>query len=259
MTRKPESEKAVALKKAGAEVVFGDFEDRASVEKAAKGVDVAFIVATPYEQGPSAEIRTGKNAVEAVHAAGVPFIVYSSVSDADQSTGIPHFDSKFEIEKVLKGLGPDYAIIAPVFFMENLFAPWVSQGYANGVLAIGVQAGRKLQVISLPEIAQLTALAVENPEAFRGKRVNIASDEVTPEELARGISEASGKKIAYVPVPVDQIRAQSGDMARMFEWFNRSGYDVEISKLKAEYPTVNWTTFRTWSMSQDWSRVVPKG
>jgi uncharacterized protein YbjT (DUF2867 family) len=81
LTRKPESPSAGSLRKAGAEVVAGDLGDRASVERAAKGVDVAYIVATPYEQGPAAEARFGKTGLNAAHAAGIPYPVDSSVSD----------------------------------------------------------------------------------------------------------------------------------------------------------------------------------
>jgi len=257
MTRKPEGPVATDLKKAGAEVVAGDLGNRSSVENAAKGVDVAFIVATPYEQGPAAEIRWGKTGVEAAHAARVPYIVYSSVSDADRNTGIPHFDSKAEIEDHLKGLGTEYSIVAPVFFMENLFAPWVSAGFAQGVLAMGVLPDRKLQVISLPEIAEFTTLAVEQPRSFRGKRINIASDEPTPTEIARRLSEITGRKLAYHALPLDEVRKQSEDFAKMYDWFNRVGYSVDIARLKHDYPQVHWRSFREWSGRQDWSRILP--
>ena len=257
MTRKPEGPVATDLKKAGAEVVAGDLGNRSSVENAAKGVDVAFIVATPYEQGPAAEVRWGKTGVEAAHAARVPYIVYSSVSDADRNTGIPHFDSKAEIEDHLKGLGTEYSIVAPVFFMENLFAPWVSAGFAQGVLAMGVLPDRKLQVISLPEIAEFTTLAVEQPRSFRGKRINIASDEPTPTEIARRLSEITGRKLAYHALPLDEVRKQSEDFAKMYDWFNRVGYSVDIARLKHDYPQVHWRSFREWSGRQDWSRILP--
>ncbi len=258
MTRKPDGPAAAALRKAGAEVVAGDLGNRSSVEAAAKGTDVAFIVATPYEQGAATETRWGKTGVDAAHAAGVPYIVYSSVSDADRNTGIPHFDSKFEVEEHLKRLGTDYSIIAPVFFMENFFAPWTTAGFASGVLAMGMAPDRALQVISLPEIAEFTTLAVERRHSFRGKRINIASDERTPVEMAHLISQAAGGKLRYVPVPLDEVRKQSEDFAKMYDWFNRVGYSVRIPKLKSDYPQVHWTTFSEWSAAQDWSRVLPR-
>ncbi|MGD1100297.1 MAG: NmrA/HSCARG family protein [Thermoplasmata archaeon] len=257
MSRKPDGPAAIELRKLGAEVVTGDLGDRASVERAAKGVDVAYLVATPYEQGPEAEVRFGRTGLDGIHAAGVPYLVYSSVSDADRKTGIPHFDSKAKIEEYLKSLGTEHSIVAPVFFNENLFAPWVSAGFALGVLATGVFPDRRLQVISLPEIAEFTALAVEQPRSFRGKRINIASDEPTPNEIARQLSEVAGTKVAYQAIPLDQVRKQSEDFAKMYDWFNRVGYSVDIPKLKHDYPQVRWRSFREWSRMQDWSRVLP--
>jgi len=257
MSRKSDSAASNELRKMGVEVVVGDLGDRASVERAAKGVDVAYLVATPYEQGVEAETRFGKTGLDGFHAAGVPYIVYSSVSDADRKTGIPHFDSKAEIEEHLKDLGTEYSIVAPVFFMDNLFAPWVAGGFAQGVLAMGVLPDRKLQVISLPEIAEFTTLAVEQSRSFRGKRINIASDEPTLTEIARQLSEASGRKLGYYAVPLDEVRKQSEDFAKMYDWFNRVGYSVDIAKLKRDYPQVHWRSFRDWSRMQDWSRVLP--
>jgi uncharacterized protein YbjT (DUF2867 family) len=256
VSRKPDSVASNELRRLGAEVVPGDLGDRASIERAAKGVDVAYLVATPYEQGVAAETRFGKTGLDGVHAAGVPYVVYSSVSDADRKTGIPHFDSKAEIEEHLKGLGTEYSIVAPVFFMENLMAPWITGGLTQGVLATGILPDRKLQVISLPEIAEFTALAVENPHSFRGKRINIASDEPTPTEIARQLSERMGRKLAYHALPLDDVRKQSEDFAKMYDWFNRVGYSVDIAKLKHEYPQVHWRSFREWSAAQDWSRVA---
>jgi uncharacterized protein YbjT (DUF2867 family) len=257
LTRKPDSAAANELRRLGAEVVAGDLGDRDSVEKAAKGVDVAFIVATPYEKGVEAETAFGKTGLDGVHAAGVPYVVYSSVSDADRKTGIPHFDSKAEIEQHLKGLGIDHSVIAPVFFSENLMGPWVAPGLAQGVFASGATADRKLQVISLPEIAEFTALAVEQPQSFRGKRINIASDEPTPIEITRELSEITGRKIAYQQIPLDALRKQNADAARMYEWFNQVGYSVDIPKLKADYPQVHWRSFQEWARAQDWTRVIP--
>ena len=256
MSRKPGSPASNELKEQGAEIVGGDLGDRDSVERAAKGVDVAFLVATPYEQGVEAENRFGKTGLDGFHSAGVPYIVYSSVSDADRRTGIPHFDSKAEIEQRLKGLGVEYSIVAPVFFTENLLAPWLAAGIALGVLATGVLPDRKLQVISLPEIAEFTALAVEQPRSFRGKRINIASDELTPTEIVGHLSEVTGRKLTYHPLPLDQVSKESEDLAKMYDWFNRVGYSADIPKLKHEYPQVHWHTFREWSRLQDWPRAL---
>ena len=257
LTRKPDSDRAVALRKAGAEVVGGDLGDKSSVARAAKGVDASFLVATPYELGVDAETRFGKTGVDGMKEAGVPFVVYSSVSDADKDTGIPHFDSKAEVEEHLRASGMDFSIVAPVFFMENFEAPWVTGGLANGTLALGVDSDRRLQVISVPEIAQFTALAIESPRKFHERRINLASDDLTPVEMARILSELRSSRVTYYRVPSEQLHAQNEDLARMFDWFNRVGYSADIPKLKREYPEVHWQSFRDWATAQNWKSIIP--
>ena len=255
LTRKPEGATATLLRRSGIEVTSGDFEDPRSVVSAAKGCDVAFIVATPYEKGPDAETKGAIAAIDSVRKAGVPYLVYSSVGDADRKTGIPHFDSKARVEHHLPGIGIDYSIVAPVFFMENFTAPWMGPGLAGGALAMSLPGTRKLQIVSLRDIARFSTLAIEQRSAFRGRRVNIASDALSPIDMASRLSTAAGRKIAFQEVPLEMVRKQSADSAKMFEWFDRVGYSVDIPKLKKEYPSVGWQSFDAWAGSQDWKRI----
>ena len=59
LTRKPESAAAAALAARGVTIVKGDFEDQGSLERAARGVDTVFAMATPFEIGEKAETREG--------------------------------------------------------------------------------------------------------------------------------------------------------------------------------------------------------
>jgi uncharacterized protein YbjT (DUF2867 family) len=255
LTRKPDGPAAKSLRQEGVEVVAGDYEAPRSVEAAAKGSDVAFIVATPFEKGTGAETKGAVAAMDAARAAGVPYLVYSSVSDADRKTGIPHFDSKAEAEQHLQGMGVDYSIVAPVFFMENFTSPWMGAGLAKGVVAMSLPGDRKLQSVSVRDVARYSALAIEQRTTFRGKRVNIAGDELSPIEMASRLSAANDRKISFQEVPLDVMRKQSDDAAKMFEWFNRVGYSADIPRLKRDYPTVGWLAFDAWARSQDWKKV----
>ena len=42
-------------------------------------------------------------------------------------------------------------------------------------------------------------------------------------------------------------------MARMYDWFNRVGYSVDLGKLRKDYPEIKWRTFREWAKAQKWS------
>lgn len=64
------------------------------------------------------------------------------------------------------------------------------------------------------------------------------------------------KQIVYIELPLDQVRAQSEDMARMYDWFNRVGYSVDIKELEKTYPEVSWPKFDDWAEKQNWGLLL---
>jgi uncharacterized protein YbjT (DUF2867 family) len=252
MTRNPESSAAAALAERGVTVVAGDFDDQESLERAVRGVDTVFAMSTPFEGGEKKETREGINIVRAAASVGVKHLVYTSVAGADRATGIPHFDSKFEVEKEIRRSGVPFTIVAPVFFMENFLAEWMAPGIATGSIALALPATRRLQQIALSDIAQFTALVIERRESFLGKRIDIASDELTVASAAAEISEVSGRHIKYTALPIDTLRQFNIDQARMFEWFDRVGYDADVVGLRSDYPEVDWHRFSVWAREQRW-------
>ncbi len=252
MTRNPESSAAAALAERGVTIVAGDFDDQESLERAARGVDTVFAMSTPFEGGDKKETREGINIVRAAAKVGVKHLVYTSVAGADRATGVPHFDSKFEVEKEIRRSGVPFTIVAPVFFMENFLAEWMAPGIATGSIALALPATRRLQQIALSDIAQFTALVIERRESFLGKRIDIASDELTLATAAAAISEVSGRHIKYTALPIDTLRQLNEDQALMFEWFDRVGYDADVVGLRTLYPEVNWHRFSVWAREQRW-------
>jgi uncharacterized protein YbjT (DUF2867 family) len=178
------------------------------------------------------------------------------VAGADRASGVPHFDSKFEVEKEIRRSGVPFTIVAPVFFMENFVADWMAAGIARGSIAMALPASRRLQQIAVADIARFDAMVIERRESFLGKRIDIASDELTPATAAAVISEASGRHIEYTALPIDAVRQRSEDQARMFEWFDRVGYDADVVGLRVLYPEVGWHRFSTWAREQDWSGIA---
>jgi uncharacterized protein YbjT (DUF2867 family) len=138
LTRKPESDAARQLASAGADVLAGDLGNAASVLEAAGDVDTMFLMGNSYEAGTEEETRQGIIAADAAKAAGVGHLIYSSVADANKKTGIPHFDSKYLVERHVAGLGIPYTISAPVAFMENTVAPWSIGGLRQGMHAFAM-------------------------------------------------------------------------------------------------------------------------
>jgi uncharacterized protein YbjT (DUF2867 family) len=252
LTRNPGSPAAAALAERGVTIVKGDFDDEEGLERGARGVDTVFAMSTPYESGVKAETREGINILRAASAVGVTHFVYSSVAGADRASGVPHFDSKFEVEKEIRRSGIPFTIVAPVFFMENFLADYMAAGIAKGSISMALPATRRVQQIAVSDIAQFAALVIERRESFFGKRIDIASDELTGVSVAEAISEVSGRQIKYSALSIDAVRQQNEDMARMFEWFDRVGYDADVVGLRSLYREVNWHRFSDWAREQRW-------
>ncbi|NIM48404.1 MAG: NmrA family NAD(P)-binding protein [Gemmatimonadales bacterium] len=253
MTRKPESERAKALAGLGAEVVQGDLDDAGSVERAVQGAWGVFAVQNTWEAGVEVEEAQGKRIAEIAKQAGVHHFVYTSVGSAHRQTGIPHFDNKFRVEESVRALGfPSYAILRPVFFMENLLSPWFKPGIDDGKLMIGVKPDTVLQMIAVPDIGKYGLLAFERHEELNGRAIDIAGDQHTMPQAAAIIGQAAGRSVTFVPVPIEEVRKFSEDFAIMLEWFDRVGYDVDIAT-NAEVYGVRPTSLADWAANASWA------
>ena len=250
LTRNVDSKKAKDLKSKGYEIVHGDMTDRTALEKAAKGVDAIFAMSTFMEAGLDAEVEQGKAVADAAKKSGA-FLVYSSVAGADLKTGIPHFDSKYAVEKYIKQIGVAHAIVAPVYFMENLYFPQTKEALDNDTYASPLPPDLKLQEVALADIGQFGALVVENRAKFEGQRIEIASDTVTGRQQAKLLGDALGRKVGYFQVPLEQIKAMSEDFAIMYQWFIDHGYKVDTEGLRKQYPEVKWHNLKSWIETQN--------
>jgi uncharacterized protein YbjT (DUF2867 family) len=243
LTRNTHSSAAQELRNRGAVIVKGDLDDSDSLKRAVKDVQSVFLMGTPFEDGTEGETRRGKLMAEIAKENSIEHLVYSSVANAEKNTGIPHFESKYKIEQHIRNLGLPHTIIGPTFFMENLLGPGLEQGQ----LALPLSPSTTLQQSALENIAEVSALVLEGRKPFLGKRIDIASDEVTGEQAANILSDVLGQRIRYVPVPLQQVYQGNEDMARMYEWYEKVGTGIDISSLHQEYPEVNWLTFRDWA------------
>jgi uncharacterized protein YbjT (DUF2867 family) len=166
------------------------------------------------------------------------------VGSARKKTGIPHFESKAEIEDHLKGLDLPRTIVRPVYFMENLVS-WSTQKTDEGLaVMMPLSPTTTVQMIAVDDIAAIVGVVFAEPHRFIGKAFDIAGDELTMPDAASVMGAAIGQPLRYVQVPWDAVRAQSEDIYLNFEWFERKGYDVDIADVRKIYPEL--LDFRAW-------------
>src|SRR5262245_23967342 len=82
MTRKPDGDAAKAVAALGAEVIAGDLNDAASLERAVTGAWGVFAVQTAREVGAEGEEEQGKRLAKIARDKGVQHFVYTSVGSA---------------------------------------------------------------------------------------------------------------------------------------------------------------------------------
>jgi uncharacterized protein YbjT (DUF2867 family) len=245
LTRKPESDRAAALARSGVDLVKGDLDDEATLRPALAGVWGVFGVQNALEAGVKGEEAQGKRLATLAREAGVEHYVYTSVGSAHKRTGVPHFDSKWRIEETVRGLGfPSHVILRPVFFMENLLAPFTLQG---STLALALGPGTKLQMIAVDDIGWFGARAFTDAAALNRREIDLAGDARTMTEVAANLTQALGRPIAFAQTPLEQVRQYSKDMALMMEWFERVGYSADIAGLEREFG-------RALTKLPDWAR-----
>jgi uncharacterized protein YbjT (DUF2867 family) len=250
MTRKPEQPAAKALAAKGAEVMAGDLDDAASLERALTGVWGIWAVQNTWEAGVEREEEQGKRLAKAAREKGVQHYVYTSVGSAQRQTGIPHFDNKWRIEETVRGLKfPSHVILRPVFFMENLLGPW----FLNGdKLVTAMKPETVLQMIAVEDIGKYGLLAFEQSERMNRLEVDLAGDAVTMPQAAEILSRALGKPLSFMPIPIEAIRKNSEDTALMLEWFDRVGYSADITGNQKKFGIAP-TTLSAWASG------LPKG
>jgi len=247
MTRKPESEAARAVATLGAEVVAGDLDDDASLARALEGAWGVYAVQNTWEAGVEKEEVEGKRIAKLAREKGVQRYVYASVGSAHKKTGIPHFDNKFRIEETVKAAGfPSYAIIRPVFFMENLLTP---NSLSGDKLVSALRPETKLQMIAADDIGKFGARAFSDADQMKNVELDIAGDAATMPEAAAVVSEIVGRTVTYQPIPIAAVRQQSEDVALMLEWFDSTGYSADIASLERRFG-IRPLTLAEWGRTQ---------
>jgi uncharacterized protein YbjT (DUF2867 family) len=233
MTRKPDSPAAQALARRGVTIVQGDLDDAASLRKALAGAWGLFAVQNTWEAGVEKEEEQGKRIAQLAREAGVQHYVYSSVGSAHRSTGIPHFDNKWRVEETVRSLAfPSHVILRPVFFMENVVSPW----FLNGdTIYSALEPTTVLQMIAVQDVGRFGARAFTDAARLNGREIDLAGDALTMAAAAEALTAGLGRTIAYVQIPITEVRKNSEEFALMLEWFEVAGYEADIPALEREF------------------------
>jgi uncharacterized protein YbjT (DUF2867 family) len=233
LVRNPDSAAATALAEQGIEIVQADQEDEQSLADGLTGVAALFFMTT-FEgaDGTEGEVRRGLTVAQAAAAAKVPYVVYSSVGGAERGTGIPHFESKFEVEQRLNTLVPT-TVIRPTFFMENLTEQLTPNEAGEIVIRMPMPGDVPVQMIAVRDIGRAAARLLLERGAIDGDSVEIAGDELTLDAVAAIAGEALGVPTRFESIPLEYL-GDDEDLKAMFRWFAQgSAYRADLTQSRS--------------------------
>jgi uncharacterized protein YbjT (DUF2867 family) len=252
ITRSPSSGEADVLRSTGAEIVYGDLDVPASLVAAAGGVDAVVAAGTLHKAGPDGDIRHGINLTDAVRAAQVPHFVYVSVAGAETDAEVPLFYSKRLVEAYIRDAGVPYTILAPVYFMENIFMPWWQPFLRRGIYPLGLPAQLPMQQVAITDVRAAAVSVLGRRDAFVGERIIIASDEGTGIDAAHAVSRAVGATVPFEEIPNERLPP---GIQRLFEHVRLVGFGADFPMLHAAFPDVTWHGYDEWAAGQEWPEL----
>jgi uncharacterized protein YbjT (DUF2867 family) len=207
-----EDERAAALRATGAEVVVGDLTRAGDVARALEGCRRMY-----FGMSVSASYLEATVTAAAVARARGDLEVFVNISQMTVSqmsltemTDSPQQRQHWLGEQVLSWSGLPVVHVRPTVFLQNpFFLDWAAESIArDGTIRLPFGAGRTSPV-DTRDVAEVIATILASPAAHVGKVYELTGPRSQDmHALAAEYSEALGRPVTYVDVPLEQWRDQ---------------------------------------------------
>ncbi len=187
-------EKAEDLRVKGVDVREGDFDKPETLETAFKGIDRLLIISADGDT--ETRIRQHSNAVAAAKNAGVSFIAYTSIANAQESTNFLAEVHKATEEAILQ-TGIPYSFLRNNWYLENELS--TIQGVQAGVPWITSAGEGKVGWALQQDYAEAGAEVLAG-EGHENTIYELSGKLLSQEDIAAAVSTVIGKE-----VPVQQV------------------------------------------------------
>ena len=231
--------KAASWTEQGVELVDGDWNDAAAIERALMGVDGAFVM-LPAVWAPSPDFGEAKGViatyVQALTKAAPPRVVALSSMGANRTSGLGMITALALLEQGLQELASPIAFVRAGGFFENfLYGLHVAQG---GTLPVYYSpTGRKSTMVATTDIGAEVAALLIGPE-WSGRRIVELGSMVSADEVAAQLGEVLQRDVEAFAVPraewavaFEQFgisKGQTGAAEAMFDAINAGWMDLGV-------------------------------
>jgi uncharacterized protein YbjT (DUF2867 family) len=241
VTRKPDSEKAQALRAGGADIVAADLDDVESLARAFAGAQRAFFVTNYWEiYSPERELQQARNLAEAAQQAGLQHVIWSTLEDTRRQVPadaeeryptllgkykVPHFDAKGEADQFFSERGVPTTFLRASFYWDNfVYFGSGPKRAADGVLELNLpMADQVMPGVAAEDIGGVAYGILLRGEELIGETVGVAGEHLTGAQYAAKMGAALGEEVRYAPVTPAQFRAfgfpGADDLGNMFQYY----------------------------------------
>lgn len=182
-------EKAEDLRAKGVDVRHGDFDQPETLAAAFKGIDRLLIISADGDT--ETRIRQHNNAVDAAKNAGVSFIAYTSIANAQKSTNFlaeVHKATEIAIQKT----GIPYSFLRNNWYLENELS--TIQGVQSGAPWVTSAGSGKVGWALQQDYAEAAAEVLAG-EGHENTIYELSGKPLSQEEIAAAVSQVIGKEV----------------------------------------------------------------
>jgi len=211
LARNPE--RARSLEASNVEIVAGDFDAPASLDRAFAGVTKAFLL-SPIVLN---QVEQQRNFIRAAQRAGVQHLVKSSIIDPAPDSPCGYMAWHAQTEQELAESGLAYTNIRPHLFMQQVLE--MAGLIANqGVMYGPFDNDAKVSAVDVRDIAAVVVGVLTTP-GHEGQTYTVTGPNVLSfDEMAAKISVGAGHPVAYVHFPSKEMAYGALGQLGLPEW-----------------------------------------
>jgi uncharacterized protein YbjT (DUF2867 family) len=210
------------LRAFGCEIVTGDVQDKASLDKACRGIETVISTATttmsrqPHDSLEKTDQQGQLNLIDAAERNDVKRFVLVSVSGNLEGDSKLH-RAKRTVEEKLRESGIAYTILRPSFFMEIWCSPALGFDAKNRKAQIYGEGKEPLSFVSLYDVAEFAVQAAASDKAAN-QTIEIGGPEpVAPNDVVKIFETEMGGHFEVTHVPAEALEQQHRSAADEYQ------------------------------------------
>jgi uncharacterized protein YbjT (DUF2867 family) len=233
---------AHSLIEAGAQAVYGDLKEPATLAAACAGVQTVITTANSAvrsgdDNPETVEKQGNRNLIDAAKAAGVGQFIFVSAQMADPDSPVPFLAGKGQAEQHLQASGLPYTIIAPNAFMDVWLFLLVGLPVLSGQPVTLVGSGeRNHSFIAMADVAAFVLASVGNETAVNQKLVIGGPEPLSFRRATAVYEHVLGRTISVQSVPpgepLPNLSPGAQAMAAAFDTYDSP---IEMNGLAAQF------------------------